>query len=433
MSTEVRHRRGTASEHSTFIGAVSEFTHDTTANTIRVHDGETPGGNPLATMDDVGRFEYAHLLNPGGSSQNLLIRNPLPGATRIHQEPNGYVDSGTVTKYDWMLDPFDDDPLNYRILNIYTKTGDAAGTGEPGIAVINAKNVGHHWGNWVSMHFGFQDDGVNSVPLKLHLLDHSAPQHYTPHKGGWRAGYAVTTGDYITTLVGGTGRLYIAASTGTTGATVPSHETGTFSDGGVNWTFVRSVASGSVRPVTVIGDRDDMPLLGWMGTRLQLLRDFLVGWGAKQRFINAAGQMVAELKATQTGGVNDWFEIATGGGGYLRFSRDQNYMQFVGMAVCSGDITAPVNATTVDVTGVETLEFRNTSPTLVAYLTGGKPGQRLRCVANNSNTSLKYTGITSGGAIRNNTLADIPLTIEGAVDLQMDKTGGFWRVVGVGY
>ena len=46
MATEVRWRRGTAEEHETFTGANGEVTVDTTNKTLRVHDGETPGGFP---------------------------------------------------------------------------------------------------------------------------------------------------------------------------------------------------------------------------------------------------------------------------------------------------------------------------------------------------------------------------------------------------
>ena len=44
MSRQIQLRRGTATEHESFIGAVGEITMDTTNQTLRVHDGETPGG-----------------------------------------------------------------------------------------------------------------------------------------------------------------------------------------------------------------------------------------------------------------------------------------------------------------------------------------------------------------------------------------------------
>ena len=53
MSRQIQIRRGTAAEHENFTGAVGEITMDTTNNTLRVHDGQTPGGTPLAKQSDV--------------------------------------------------------------------------------------------------------------------------------------------------------------------------------------------------------------------------------------------------------------------------------------------------------------------------------------------------------------------------------------------
>lgn len=50
----------------------------------------------------------------------------------------------------------------------------------------------------------------------------------------WKASTAYTTGDYVRSE----GKEYVAASTATSGTTIPSHTSGTVSDGGVNWTYV---------------------------------------------------------------------------------------------------------------------------------------------------------------------------------------------------
>ena len=44
MSTEVKHRRGTAAQHASFTGAEAEITYDSTNKALRVHDGVTAGG-----------------------------------------------------------------------------------------------------------------------------------------------------------------------------------------------------------------------------------------------------------------------------------------------------------------------------------------------------------------------------------------------------
>lgn len=53
MSRQIQIRRGTATEHEKFTGAIGEITVDTTNKTLRVHDGETIGGTPLARRDEV--------------------------------------------------------------------------------------------------------------------------------------------------------------------------------------------------------------------------------------------------------------------------------------------------------------------------------------------------------------------------------------------
>ena len=51
---EVKLRRGTDTEHSSFTGAEGEVTVDTTNDTLRVHDGSTAGGIRLAKLSEAG-------------------------------------------------------------------------------------------------------------------------------------------------------------------------------------------------------------------------------------------------------------------------------------------------------------------------------------------------------------------------------------------
>lgn len=53
MSTQVKFRRGTAAEHTTFTGAVGEVTVDTTDDRLVVHDGSTAGGIPAAKESEI--------------------------------------------------------------------------------------------------------------------------------------------------------------------------------------------------------------------------------------------------------------------------------------------------------------------------------------------------------------------------------------------
>jgi len=52
-SYSIQFRRGTSTDHSAFTGELAEITVDITNNRIILHDGETPGGIPIAKVSDV--------------------------------------------------------------------------------------------------------------------------------------------------------------------------------------------------------------------------------------------------------------------------------------------------------------------------------------------------------------------------------------------
>ncbi len=58
FSRQVQIRRGSETEHNEFTGAIGEITMDTTNKTLRVHDGETPGGTPLARQATIDAADY---------------------------------------------------------------------------------------------------------------------------------------------------------------------------------------------------------------------------------------------------------------------------------------------------------------------------------------------------------------------------------------
>lgn len=71
MTTALRLRRGTTTQHGTFTGLAGEVTVDTTKHTVVVHDGVTPGGIPLLTENQNQTLINKTLL--GGSVQNAAI------------------------------------------------------------------------------------------------------------------------------------------------------------------------------------------------------------------------------------------------------------------------------------------------------------------------------------------------------------------------
>lgn len=62
MGTQIQWRGGTSVEHKTFTGANREITIDTTKKIAVVHDGQSPGGFPIA-REDLENVEKETLLN----------------------------------------------------------------------------------------------------------------------------------------------------------------------------------------------------------------------------------------------------------------------------------------------------------------------------------------------------------------------------------
>lgn len=66
MKTEIRLRKGTTSQHSTFTGADGEVTMDTEKQVAVVHDGSTAGGFPTLRADRPRGYTLSeHFLNTG--------------------------------------------------------------------------------------------------------------------------------------------------------------------------------------------------------------------------------------------------------------------------------------------------------------------------------------------------------------------------------
>lgn len=89
MTTALQLRRGTTAQHSTFTGLNGEVTADTTLKTLRVHDGATAGGFPLARLSDIVagvRYDSAQSLT---APQRLQARSNI--AALLEPASNGIV------------------------------------------------------------------------------------------------------------------------------------------------------------------------------------------------------------------------------------------------------------------------------------------------------------------------------------------------------
>jgi len=329
-------------------------------------------------------------LQSAGASGRILIRNTTDNSpTRVHVEPKGHVDDGTVTKTDWMFDPYQDDAVNYRIVNLYTKVGNGNGlNGENGCAVFGAKGVGDHFGVYPSLHFGFSDDGATGVPMKVYYFDMSDTAWRTPMKGAWRAGRTdINSGDYILASF----CLYRAQTTGTTGSTKPSHTSGTVTDGAIDWLFVRNYSgatSNHIKPVVLFGDRDDMPKFGLETVRVQNAADSATWNGKVHKFLNNAGVPVFELYSpVNTDDLYIKSVLSGGNGAYYRFT--DKLFQPVNAARILSQKSLSANATTVVVDNCELVTFGNTSATTITALTGNAY-QYLIVETGNTNTTLQH-------------------------------------------
>lgn len=354
--------------------------------------------------EDVVTHGAIRLQNPSAGNiagqKHMVVRVlDTDSPTNVHQEPNGRVDQGTVTKYDFMLDPFDLDQANYRLGNIYTKTGEGSGfNGQNGVVVIGAKSEGDHFGVWPSINMGFSDDNSNGVPLKLVYFDTSDTTWRTPMKGAWRTGRNYTSGDFVLANF----KLYQASTTGTSGLTKPNHTSGTASDGTIDWLFVRdyAAAAGSIKPTVLIGDRNDMPKFGWSGVRMQFAKDTMTWNGVKHIYANNSNANGVQLGMDTF--TDDW-KIVCSGGGYTRYSASNNFIQSVGLSYLLTEKTI-TTGTTIDVRATELVYLNYSGATSITTLTG-RPNQKVFIHSANGNATLVHgAGIKLAGGV-NKTLS----------------------------
>jgi len=131
MAVELVLRNGTAAENDAFTGALAEVTVDKTNNTLRVHDGSTPGGTPLLT---------------GASSGATLTDITLAGTTTV----SGQIDSDLIPSSDITYDL--GSPTN-RWNDLYL-SGNTIDIGGATISVVGGS-------------FAFKDSGGNDAEVSL--------------------------------------------------------------------------------------------------------------------------------------------------------------------------------------------------------------------------------------------------------------------------
>lgn len=353
-----------------------------------------------------------------GGTPHMLVTRSIPGAPRVHVEPNGHVYEGTTTKYDFMFTPFDADQANYRIFNIFTKNGanllNSGQNGENGVTYLGTKSVGDEFGLWPSMHFGFGDErSPTSVPMKVYYFDTSDSAWRVPMMGAWKAGRTVTAGDYMLANF----KLYQAATGGTAGSTKPSHATGTVSDGAIDWTFVRDFQSSlnNIHGTVLIGNRDQMPKFGLPNARLQLGKQTAVWNGEKITFLDNTDQPAVSIHAN--GGTDDLHILSEKTRGYLRLDATSGFIQNNGWEWLMSPKTFSAGETSVSLAGVELVSFNNSAATSVSAFTG-RAYQRFYVESKNGNTTL-----VQGANIKLAGAANKTMSTNDVIGFVMDSSG----------
>ena len=97
---QVKLRRGTDTEHSSFTGAEGEVTVDTTNDTLRVHDGTTAGGVRLAKLSEAGGSGTVTSVDSGTG----LTGGPITTSGTLALA-NTAVSPGSYTSADITVDP----------------------------------------------------------------------------------------------------------------------------------------------------------------------------------------------------------------------------------------------------------------------------------------------------------------------------------------
>lgn len=215
----------------------------------------------------------------------------------------------------------------------------------------------------------------------------------------WGAGVAATSG---ATYIISNAQIYVAASTGTTGATAPTHTSGTVSDGGVSWTWVDS----GDRTLLSVDEYGRVKLNGGGGSAdtLSVRQSITDAAAAAQlritpRGATKTGRLLLECTDGSAAVVSVPY-IEAENSGSLRIRRSDgsgNIAEFSdagGFSVNEFRVnggTAADGDTTPSVSGVSTMFLANTGATSISALDDGSDGQIVTLVALNGNTTLVHS------------------------------------------
>ena len=213
--------------------------------------------NPYNNADRTGWFMDRRRLSHAGNGDgwhaawNVTVLNQdetivgiqgVPAGGQLGGDTFAAVDDVILQNMEFNINDNGFDVVGKGITLNFHRENDTAAKGQHWFGVrlqsLGTKNVDAAfqgvgaWRNGVDL---AQGDFDRAIALKDgQFISYDGDPDFIPAAPQWLTAQAATTGDYIYNGQ----RVYIAATTGTTGATPPTHSSGTVSDGGVDWTFV---------------------------------------------------------------------------------------------------------------------------------------------------------------------------------------------------
>ena len=217
MALRLQLRRGTTTEHSSFIGAVGEVTVDTTKKTLVVHDGVTTGGFPLTSGGEVIDNLTSNITNkPLSAAQGKVLNESKvsnPAKIPANADLNDYK---TVGLYfcDTDTTTIVNNPTQYGFSLFVEKVSDTAVNQKlvvhkDGGGKIYIRSFSTSWSNWDAVSFekdflgGTYKDVTSSRLSGVTYTNTSGKTIVIKVLAGFNSGTSNLASIYVNAIVGG--------------------------------------------------------------------------------------------------------------------------------------------------------------------------------------------------------------------------------------